>query len=125
MRPRGFNNPGLPVPTKLDEKIYTAYLKRRSFINPPKSQLIGLGSHVLLAACGEKERAFEDDDGGMFTKAVLSALRKSDFDLATLTYSNLIKKVGNLGSEYVLSPLCDTNNSHNREQTTRSMRRSK
>ncbi|TDL18811.1 hypothetical protein BD410DRAFT_842529 [Rickenella mellea] len=48
-------------------------------------------SHVLLAACGQTELAFENNKRGLFTRALLDALEKSD--LRTITYKSLIRKI--------------------------------
>ncbi|TDL21761.1 hypothetical protein BD410DRAFT_290576 [Rickenella mellea] len=48
-------------------------------------------SHVLLAACGQIELAFENDKRGLFTRGLLDVLRQSD--LRNLTYTSLIQNV--------------------------------
>lgn len=55
-----------------------------------------LSSHVLLAACGEKEYAREGitDDGGEFTLALLNTLTSVGAD--KVTYTDLIKRLPNL-----------------------------
>ena len=64
----------------------------------PKFANAGLVSHVVLAACGEDESAYEDriKHEGRFTSAFLSVLEKSVTD--TLTYAELIKRLDYLPS---------------------------
>ncbi|KAJ7080048.1 caspase domain-containing protein [Mycena epipterygia] len=57
-------------------------------------------SHILLAACGEKESAYETDSTsagrimGRFTASLLNALRTySQEDFSTQTYSDLLKSL--------------------------------
>jgi len=52
----------------------------------------GLGSHVLLAACQEKETAKEDSWQGRFTAALLDLL-KHEGQLDTLTYTDILKRI--------------------------------
>ncbi|KAI0345834.1 hypothetical protein BDW22DRAFT_918059 [Trametopsis cervina] len=48
---------------------------------------MGLSSHVLLTACGSGEKAFEIENRGVFTKALISLLRSG---VQSFTYSTLI-----------------------------------
>ena len=52
----------------------------------------GLGSHVLVAACKERETAKEDDNQGRFTAALLDLL-KQEGRLETLTYTDILKHI--------------------------------
>ena len=52
----------------------------------------GLGSHVLIAACQEKETAKEDNKQGRFTAALLDLLKKEG-RLETLTYTDILKHI--------------------------------
>ena len=59
----------------------------------------GFKSHVLLSACGAEERAREVFGHGVFTAALLNALkrwRSHGIPLESLTYKNLLELVGNL-----------------------------
>ena len=46
-------------------------------------------SHILLAACGAKEHAYEAQGKGVFTTALLKLLYEDDAH--TLTYTNLLR----------------------------------
>jgi Caspase domain len=61
---------------------------------PASSLYGGLRSSVLLAACGEKESALERNDRGLFTQALLDALKK--FGIDKLTYTSLLKRMSPL-----------------------------
>ena len=52
----------------------------------------GLGSHVLIAACREKETAKENNNQGQFTAALLDLL-KQEGRLETLTYTDILKHI--------------------------------
>ncbi|KZV66217.1 hypothetical protein PENSPDRAFT_667856 [Peniophora sp. CONT] len=64
----------------------------------------GLRSHVVLAACGPNESAFEDriKNEGRFTSAFLRVLEKAGTD--TLTYAELIRRLDYLPSQ---TPRCE------------------
>jgi hypothetical protein len=51
----------------------------------------GLNSHVLLAACGAKEKAREEMGRGVFTKAFLEVLTNIGAD--KITYSDLLERM--------------------------------
>ncbi|QRV92056.1 ICE-like protease (caspase) p20 domain protein [Ceratobasidium sp. AG-Ba] len=78
-----------PLSSNVDEAILgqTSALGRSSAI-PTGFAHRALRSHVLLAACGSNEVAWERDGKGEFTNALLSVLRGSD--LAKLTYKELM-----------------------------------
>jgi len=52
----------------------------------------GLGSHVLISACKEGEKAREEDKQGRFTAAFLDLLKKKG-RLETLTYTDILKHI--------------------------------
>ena len=54
----------------------------------------GLRAYVLLAACGEEESALEQNHRGLFTQALLDALKK--FGIDKLTYTSLLKRMSPL-----------------------------
>jgi hypothetical protein len=54
----------------------------------------GLRSHVLLAACGAKEIAYEDQGNGVFTAALLRLL--SAVGAHNVTYANLLQRLPHL-----------------------------
>jgi hypothetical protein len=51
----------------------------------------GLRSHVLLAACGAKEKAKEEQGQGVFTRALLEILRTVSAN--TVTYTDLLRRI--------------------------------
>ncbi|KAF7333384.1 hypothetical protein MVEN_02354100 [Mycena venus] len=57
--------------------------------------LISYPSHVLLAACSDRERARETVDGGVFTTALLDKLyaKAGTEDLTQLTYRRLVEMI--------------------------------
>ncbi|VDB91742.1 unnamed protein product [Peniophora sp. CBMAI 1063] len=71
----------------------------------------GLTSHVVLAACGPDESAYEDREKheGRFTSAFLGVLENAGTD--TLTYSELIGRLDNLPSQ---TPRCEGRDKHKR-----------
>ncbi|KZV76174.1 hypothetical protein PENSPDRAFT_680379 [Peniophora sp. CONT] len=70
----------------------------------PKFANAGLTSHVVLAACGPDESAYEDriKHEGRFTSAFLSVLETAGTD--TLTYAELIRRLDYLPSQ---TPRCE------------------
>ncbi|KAJ1301208.1 hypothetical protein OPQ81_003618 [Rhizoctonia solani] len=58
-------------------------------------------THIHLAACGDEEKAWEDNGRGVFTEALLKNLRAHGVD--KITYHNLIVSMPNLPSQ---SPHC-------------------
>ena len=56
----------------------------------------GLRSHVLLAACGAEELAYERTSRGMFTGALLKTLVEIGLD--KLTYTGLIQQISHLST---------------------------
>lgn len=51
----------------------------------------GLRSHILLAACGEKELAYEHKGRGQFTTALLSTLKNNA--VSSLSYTDLLNRI--------------------------------
>ena len=59
----------------------------------------GFKSHVLISACGAEEQAREISGHGVFTEALLNALKRwrtHGISLERLTYKNLLHLVGEL-----------------------------
>jgi len=93
---------GLQLPPNLDAE----YAYKLQPISPTRALNIvpgflhgGFKSHVLISACGAEERAREFSGHGVFTEALLSALkrwRSHGIPLESLTYKNLLELVGNL-----------------------------
>lgn len=72
--------PELSAPTGCGSKIATRF------------GFQGLGSHILIAACQEREKAKEEDKRGRFTAALLN-LFKQEGRLETLTYTDILKDI--------------------------------
>ena len=54
----------------------------------------GLRSHILLAACGPEEAAYEDKGSGVFTTSLLKTL--SAVGAQNVTYTNLLQRIPGL-----------------------------
>lgn len=89
-----------PVPAKLDQHIWDDLSGDRGTNIPPGFLQTGLRSHVLLAACGAKERAKEEHGRGAFTKAILDVLHTVSVD--TLTYTDLLQRIHPLPGQVTL-----------------------
>ena len=74
--------------------------------NLPQFANGGLQSHVVLAACGSEQSAYEDRSTreGRFTSALLRALEVYGTD--TMTYSELIRRLDALPSYVATRLLC-------------------
>ncbi|KAG6819155.1 hypothetical protein H0H93_014815, partial [Arthromyces matolae] len=68
-------------------------------------QFTRLNTHTLLTACKESRLAFETENHGLFTDALLKVLRKHD--TATLSYSDLATQLALLNLPQSLSPQCE------------------
>ncbi|KAF8548558.1 hypothetical protein OG21DRAFT_1422872 [Imleria badia] len=90
------------IPEDLDQDIWG---DRAGKIHP-KFAYHGLRSHVLLAACGEKERAFEHEGRGQFTTAILETLKNRAID--DITYTEVLEHI-HLDRQ---SPHCEGVNQH-------------
>ncbi|KAK0445829.1 peptidase C14, caspase domain-containing protein, partial [Armillaria borealis] len=58
-----------------DENIYSPASQTRAFQEDESGFSDSYGSHVLLAACRRTETAWEKDNNGVFTKALLESLK--------------------------------------------------
>ncbi|VDC04231.1 unnamed protein product [Peniophora sp. CBMAI 1063] len=83
----------------------------RALADLPVFSYGGLQSHIVLAACGPNEFAFEDFTigesevpvcEGRFTSALLRELKATGPD--TITYTELIRRLGNISSQ---TPQCE------------------
>ncbi|KAL0954613.1 hypothetical protein HGRIS_003573 [Hohenbuehelia grisea] len=73
-----------------------------------KLQYADMGSHVLLAACSERQLAHESQGRGRFTSVLMNYLR-SVKDISTLTYEQVVTNLPPLTdarSEPIQSPQC-------------------
>jgi Caspase domain len=78
----------IKVPPNLDEDIWGTKIAPTAF------GFRGLGSHVLLAACGAAENAFEEDEMGVFTRALLELLKKPVTDgMDKVTYADIVQRI--------------------------------
>jgi len=92
----------LQLPPNLDDE-YTYNVERisttRALNIAPGFLHGGFKSHVLISACGAQERAREISGHGVFTEALLNALKRwrtHGISLERLTYKNLLGLVGKL-----------------------------
>jgi hypothetical protein len=79
------------IPPELDKNIWGTLGGGRGTSVPPGFLQSGLRSHVLLAACGAKEKAKEEYGRGIFTNAVLEVLKAVSAD--TVTYTDLLQRM--------------------------------
>ncbi|VDB91452.1 unnamed protein product [Peniophora sp. CBMAI 1063] len=89
---RGFRlDSSLSVPPSLDDEIWRGPHTSRAIDPMTGFTMSGLSSHVLLAACRELEQAHEIDGRGLFTSALIHALRLGEIN--KLTYKGLMRRV--------------------------------
>ncbi|KZV62920.1 hypothetical protein PENSPDRAFT_692080 [Peniophora sp. CONT] len=82
---------GYVIPLHLDKEIVSKTPRERGCKAATGFFKSGLGSHVLLAACGEAELAYEEEGRGVFTRALLGSLRATSAH--KVTYEELMKRV--------------------------------
>ena len=75
------------IPADLDDRIWSD----RAGCIPQGWAYHGLRSHVLLAACGEQEKAYERDGHGQFTTALLTTLKKASIN--SITYAEALRHI--------------------------------
>ena len=71
------------IPANLDDDLLSNVALGRAAGVLAGFSHAGSRSHVLLSACREREKAGEDRDGGLFTRALLEVLRTAPFDRTT------------------------------------------
>ena len=86
------------IPSDLDEDIWGNAVQERATDVPRGFAKFGTRSHVLMAACREGERAREEEGSGLFTRALLVALRNCT---NTVTYEELMGTLPKLSEECV------------------------
>ncbi|CAE6402029.1 unnamed protein product [Rhizoctonia solani] len=90
------------IPKNIDADIFkTSPVRQRKSRSVEPILCTDQGSHVLLAACGSREKAWEQDQQGQFTTALLGALRTCGAE--KLTYHNLLISLPTLANQ---SPHC-------------------
>ncbi|KAG9084072.1 hypothetical protein FRC06_004248, partial [Ceratobasidium sp. 370] len=88
-----------PLPLEIDSGIIH---RTRALKIPPGFAHSGTRSHIFLAACGAKEKAFEPHGRGAFTSALVSQLEK--VDVSQLTYQELMDNLPKIQSQ---NPQCE------------------
>ncbi|KAG8679082.1 hypothetical protein FRC09_019273 [Ceratobasidium sp. 395] len=94
-----------PLPADVDQELFqTATQTRHAFISKGFANQ-DLRSHVLLAACGSEELAYETDGIGDFTAALLKTLKQ--FGADKTTYKGCIERLPTLlrSVEYIVHSL--------------------
>jgi len=90
------------IPVDLDEHIWGHEGSVRTFKTPSGFGHTGTKSHVLLAACTSYEKARERQGCGLFTEALLKALRASNVNKTT--YNDLRRRIPQLDGQ---TPQCE------------------
>jgi hypothetical protein len=78
-------------PSDIDQDLLTAEPGTRASSTAAGFARKGLNSHVLLAACTQKEQAREQSGRGNFTKAILQTIEAIGAD--KLTYASLLERM--------------------------------
>lgn len=78
-------------PSDIDHDLLTAESATRGSSTAAGFARKGLNSHVLLAACTQKEQAREQSGRGNFTKAILQTIEATGAD--KLTYTSLLERM--------------------------------
>ncbi|KZV76182.1 hypothetical protein PENSPDRAFT_474063 [Peniophora sp. CONT] len=113
--PRGMEFKSLDGKTDITiSASYEQYLfpgDHRGIADLPEFANAGLRSHIVLAACGPKENAYEDRQRheGRFTSALLRVLKGAGAD--AITYAELMRRLDNLPSQ---TPRCEGRDKENR-----------
>jgi hypothetical protein len=77
------------LPNNVDQDIFKRNKAWSKSAYRPR-QTLGTASHVLLAACGANESAFEDDGRGAFTRALLDVMKLGS---RCLSYYEIIQRI--------------------------------
>ena len=81
-------------PADIDQDLLGTDSAARGFGTAAGFARQGLGSHVLLAACTQKESAIEESRRGRFTRAILETIKAVGAD--KLTYASLLERMDKL-----------------------------
>jgi hypothetical protein len=92
-----------PLPATLDEDVWAAVPKDRAIAVAAGFAQAGARSHVLLAACTSTEVAQEENRRGVFTAALLDALRVAG--TTKVTYVELLERLPDLPGCVALSSI--------------------
>ncbi|KAJ1301207.1 hypothetical protein OPQ81_003617 [Rhizoctonia solani] len=88
-----------PIPPDIDDDILVhSSLGSKATRGVERPLHSDQASHILIAACGSNQKAWENNENGLFTSALLDTLRRSRVD--NITYENLIKELPALPSQY-------------------------
>ncbi|CAE6403600.1 unnamed protein product [Rhizoctonia solani] len=103
------------LPVSLDKAIIQDALSgSRDMVEPSSLRFSfeSMDSHVLLAACGQGEVAFENklEKRGYFSSALLELLRGAKID--SLTYRGCIQRLPPLRTRQPQNPVCEGRNIH-------------
>ncbi|KAF8752570.1 Caspase domain [Rhizoctonia solani] len=103
------------LPVSLDKAIIQDALSgSRDMVDPSSLRFSfeSMDSHVLLAACGHGEVAFENklEKRGYFSSALLELLRGAKID--SLTYRGCIQRLPPLRTRQPQNPVCEGRNIH-------------
>ncbi|KIM78109.1 hypothetical protein PILCRDRAFT_603746 [Piloderma croceum F 1598] len=90
------------MPVNLDQKVWSDSGASRATEIAPGFARTGLRSHVLLAACSSTETAKETGGRGVFTKALLTLLRRHGVE--KLRYSDVLQRMDAIPSQ---NPQCE------------------
>lgn len=89
-------------PSDIDHDLLTAEPATRGSSTAAGFARKGLESHVLLAACTQKEQAREQSGRGNFTKAILQTIEAIGAD--KLTYASLLERMDKIPAQ---NPQCE------------------
>lgn len=93
---KAFKHAGVPepIPVDLDRDLWKSHSTNRAKTVPARFSTAGLSSHILLVACGANETAKEENKRGVFTSALLEALK--DVGPDKITHKDLIMRIPDL-----------------------------
>ncbi|KAI0341531.1 hypothetical protein BDW22DRAFT_1485511 [Trametopsis cervina] len=93
----------IPIPNDLDSTLEP----RRNNGLIPRAIRLGQGSHILLSACDSREKSWELHGRGIFTKALLKALKEVSVN-NPITYTDLLDRIPRfMNKRIVQNPQCE------------------
>ena len=81
------------LPSTLDQGMWSKVEGNTKAISATGFAEKGLRSHVLIAACGESEKAQECNGRGLFSTALLQLWEGEGGQLSRLSYSDILRKI--------------------------------